>query len=358
MSNSSASHVTRLLSLMADKGDCTRCFEVELTDFVNAQSDESLFLNLWKHGEDALHQYLGFYGLQVFYRHRMQYDALKDMFLECGETFSGFQSYKHLYTLYYIESSDFFSAGELDEHLTSAKTVVDEYRKIAREFVHENKPEEHQVNLAGAQHAFADLLATSCERFEENSADLLNKWGKQAEYELSQAIEKTNGYAKYYCTQGRLYALRGEYDKAVRSVRTAISRESSSGNPGHFSLRIMQYQSHLLRIQARSEIHRLNIQQKKMEDDVLKIRDSLINNVEIIAFFSGVISFIIGSLNLAEKYPAAQAAGLIIILLGALLMVFNCFSLILHLEKKSIPVRILISVICILCILGGLHLVL
>lgn len=358
MSKTTSSDISYLLSMMADGGDCTRCFEVELTKFVTTQTDKSLFSELWSHGEDTLHQYLGFYGLQVFYRHRMQYDALKEMFLECGDTFSQFQSYKHLHTLYYIESSDYFTLGELDEHLASAKRVVDEYRKIARDFLLKNKPKECQANLAGVQHAFADLLATSCERFEESCTSLLNKWGKQAEYELSQAIKNSDEYAKYFCTQGRLYSLRDEYDKAIHSIRTAISREASSNNPGGFSLRIMQYQSHLLRVQARSEIHQLNIQQAKMADDVHKIRDSLINNVEIIAFFSGVISFIIGSLNLTEAFPAPKAAGLIIVLLGALLLVFNCFSFILHLEKKNLLARILIFVISILCILGGLYLVL
>ncbi len=338
----------QLIALMDNNGDCTRRFEEELSHFVEEMGDPDALEVLMK-AEDLNTRYLGFYGLFIYCRRLMQYEQLQMLFDRHTATFSGFISFGHLQNMYYIDSGEDFSAAELKEHLAKAAGVAEQYRRLDLGG--------QEVNLAGVQHAFADLLITSCERDEENCGELLDEWGRKAERALEEAIKLSHGYAKYYCTKGRLQALRHEYDQAVASVRKAISLEPPKKDANRYSLRIMQYQSHLVRIQTRSETYRLKEQQQRMTGEVERIRGALLGNVEIIAFFSGIISFVVASLNLVEAYAPAQAAGLIVVLLGALLVVFNCFAMLLHMEKRPGAARIIVFVVGLICILGGLLLV-
>lgn len=340
--------IEQLTALMDNNGDCTRRFEKELSLFVEDLIDPSALEALMA-TEELNTRYLGFYGLFIYCRRLMQYERLKALFDRHTVVFSDFISFGHLHTMYHIDSGEDFTATELKEHLTEAAGVVDKYRRLDLGG--------QEVNLAGVQHAFADLLITCCERDEKNCGALLEEWGRKAERALEDAISLSGGYAKYYCTKGRLQALRHEYDQAAASVRRAISLEPQGKDASRYSLRMMQYQSHLVRIQTRSEVHRLKQEQQRMTGEVERIRGALLSNVEIIAFFSGIISFVIGSLNLVEAFAPAQAAGLIVVLLGALLVVFNCFALLLHMEKRPGAARIVVFVVGLICIVGGLLLV-
>ena len=352
-----ANHVTptvdTLLRDMANGRDCSRNFEVNLTSFVAAQTDDALLHNLLEKGESVDQQYLGFYGLQIYYRRLLQFDQLKKLFAneESKLRFKDRTSYGHLRTMFYTDSDDYYAAAKVRAIIEQASAVVEAYDKEHSKDTANGLAGGDAANLPGSQHAFVCLIVSLCERYEDMRQELLKDWGRQAKHILDEAIRNSQNYPKYFCTQGRLQALLGEYDKAVESIRRAISLEQPGNNAARYSLRIMQYQSHLARIQSHSEVQKLN-------NEVGHIRGSLMNNVEIIAFFSGVISFVIGSLNLAEKYAAKEAAGLIIILLGALLVVFNCFALLLHADKKVLPARMIVFVVSVVCIAGGLFLVL
>ena len=55
--------------------------------------------------------------------------------------------------------------------------------------------------------------------------------------------------------------------------------------------------------------------------------------MEFLGLFSGIVSFTIGSLTLASNFTSEDAmkiAGLIVILMGALMCVFSAFGVILH----------------------------
>lgn len=341
--------VEQLLEKMKDNGDCTREFEVALTDYVGAQEDDASLKKLLASPETA-QRYLGVYGMCIYYRRLMQYDDMEALLQKHKKDFSDYVSLGHLETLYHIDSGEYYTPDEMERHIRQAHKVAEDYLKVDNV--------SNKANVAGTQHAFADLLITFCERYEDQQESLLQKWGRTAKNALEKAIGRSPTYAKYHCTKGRLLALENDYANALDSVRKAIRMETPTGNASSYSLRIMQYQSHMVRIQARSEIHRLNVQQARMNEEVDKMRSSLMNNVEIIAFFSGVISFVIGSLSLAEGATPRGAAGLIVILLGALLVVFNCFSLLLHTETKNLPVRIAVFVVGVVCVAGGLLFVL
>lgn len=338
-----------LIDTMTQHGDHSRKFEKQLSSYV----DKHLEVRDLKELEDLMnhtepdHRYLGFYGMFICHRRLMQYSKLREMLDAHRNEFEHYESYAHLYTLCHIDHNDRLATGdELMGHISDAENVIKTFRRL--------ETLQNPVNLAGVLHAFADLVITYCERYKEHQQEILKIWGRKAEQALAEAIDKED-YAKYYCTKGRLQALKNDYENAVDLVKEAVCREQPGNyaSISQYSLRIMQYQSHLVSIQARGEIHNLNEQQSRMNENVEHIRSSLLNNVEIIAFFSGIISFVIGSLTLAKDSSAMQAAGLIVVLLGALLLVYNCFAMLLHMEKELCLARKIVFAVGSLCIVVG-----
>ena len=345
------SAVVSLVQQVINGNECTREFEVELTKLVNSLSDETDLLALLK-STDEKRKFVGVYGLFIYYRHLMEYDKLENLFDSSKELFDQYHSLGHLRTIFYIDSDAYYSSDEIMQHLCDASDVINHYRRI------EKQSPDKQINLAGVEHAFADLFATYCERYESLQESIIAKWYKRALSAVDSAIHHSPEYAKYYCTRGRILALANHYDAALDEIQKAIRVESPSGNKENYSLRIMQYQSHKLNVQAKYQIYKLKSQQEKLNEDIGKMKSSLISNIEIIGFFSGIISFIIGSLTLANGETAKDAASLIIVLFGALLVVLDGFSFLLHSERKHFLKYIIILVIGVAIIIGGLHLVL
>ena len=69
---------------------------------------------------------------------------------------------------------------------------------------------------------------------------------------------------------------------------------------------------------------------KTLEDQT---RDTNTKSMEFLGLFSGIVSFTIGSISISgeiDKFTANQVAGLIVVLMGALMGVFAGFGIILH----------------------------
>ncbi len=336
--------INELSKNVANNGDCTRTFEVDLTGFVNSLPDNAVLLSLLT-STDKNRKYVGIYGLSIYYRHLMEYDDLEQLLDEYEQEFSTFQSIGHLRTLFYLDSEEEYSHEEVQEHLNKAFWVAKQYKDMAKRFPN--------INVAGSQHAFADLFATYCERYESLQSEIVGKWYKKAHSAVEEAIRLSPEYAKYYCTKGRILSQMHDYDTAFHCVQKAIRLESPTANKDNYSLRILQYQSHKVNIQARYQIYKLNTQQAKINDDISNMKGSLLSNIEILGFFSGIISFIIGSLTLANGQTAKDAAALILILLGALLVVFDCFGFLLHANSKNTLVRIIVLILGVSIVVGG-----
>ena len=342
--------ISSLIEKVLNNDDCTREFEVELTKFVNGLSDDSALISLFD-SQDDNEKFLGIYGLLIYYIHMMEYDKLEFLIESSERFFSNHKCLGHLRMIYHINSNVYYTFEELQKNLEDAYDVVNSYKEIDR-----SRPDKN-INVEGCAHAFADLFVTYCEKYEEFQKDLVEKWYKRASMAVDIAIQLSPKYAKYYCTRGRILSQKNLYEEALADIQKAISIESPDLNKENYSLRIMQYQSHKLNVQAKYQIYKLNTQQKVINDDIAKLKGTLMSNVETIGFFAGIISFVIGSLTLANEQTARDAAALILVLLGALLVVFDSFSFLLHIEKKNALKHIFVLVGGILVILGGLFVV-
>ena len=76
-----------------------------------------------------------------------------------------------------------------------------------------------------------------------------------------------------------------------------------------------------------SQMHEMKLAMEAQE------KETMAKNMEFLGLFSGIVSFTIGSLSISgaiAEQSIRHAAGLIVVLMGALMCVFAAFGIILH----------------------------
>lgn len=192
----------------------------------------------------------------------------------------------------------------------------------------------------GGHHAFAETVALVFENGSEQLRQQLEvapeQWLEAAKTSAIKAIAQDESYAKFHCTYGRLLALSGEYMEAVKEINRAIALEKNTRKD--YSIRIGQYSSYYQQFRAQQK---LKLQEQTMAEQMREMKlimeaqekESLAKNMEFLGLFSGIVSFTIGSLTITgaiAEQSIQHAAGLIVVLLGALMCVFAAFGMILH----------------------------
>lgn len=201
----------------------------------------------------------------------------------------------------------------------------------------------NSINLSknyGGHHAFAETAALV---FENAGAQLREQleaapehWLEDAKTSAIKAIAQDEGYAKYYCTCARIQALRGELEDAIKNVNLAIALEKNTRTD--YSIRIGQYSGYYQQFRAQQK---LRVQEEAMASQMQEMKlameaqekETMAKNMEFLGLFSGIVSFTIGSLTITgaiAEQSIKHAAGLIIVLMGALMSVFAAFGMILH----------------------------
>ena len=227
-----------------------------------------------------------------------------------------------------------------------------------------NKPEEGNI---GGAHAFAETVLLAF----ENAPSLLDKLtGTTREDLLKEALDvmvethiQDSKYAKFYCTHGRLFAVAGRYEEALDYLNKAIDKEDSS--KADYPIRIGRYLAFAQQIRAQQQ----NFENRVAADEQLKTvtqafedqtKESTTKSMEFLGLFSGIVSFTIGSLTIGSavaEQSIKHAAGLIIVLMGALMGVFAAFGIILHgaWGKKAIR-NLIVLLLGLGIVLGGIWL--
>lgn len=310
-----------------------REYETQIVDF--ALSDNSsefhLALNelLQDESEEDKIRFAAFCTLCEAHRRNKDYSKEKQLIDENENLFNNHPLFTHIKLLYYIDNFDF--------------TITERILVLAES----NTNLEVFSNNSSVYHMLADLIVTAFENNEffgkEPQAD---SWLQKGLTAVDRAILLQSDYAKFYCTKGRLLTLRKDYDEAAKLIRKAVDLEDSKKSD--YPLRINEYLNHLQRIQIQRQNDRieknLNDYMKRIEeqqtelkqqtdDAVNKLQDSIFKNLEFIGLFAGIISFTIGSINISDslaEHSFPGAAGLIIVLMGALLCVFAGFGIMLH----------------------------
>jgi tetratricopeptide (TPR) repeat protein len=208
----------------------------------------------------------------------------------------------------------------------------------------------------GVLQNYADIVATAAEGgVEVEPPDL-----EQALACADKSIELSPEYAKYYCTCGRLYAIKGRFSDAKAEIARAIDLEDAE--KVDYSIRISDYQYYLLSVKAMEFTRFVDRQMKTMEDAFEHHRgqvdktmsETQARNLEFLAFFAAILSFTLGTLSLAAGTTFIQAASLVLVLGGTLLIIYSGFRLLIRDSAGAARVMIALMVLgMVLIVVGG-----
>lgn len=233
-------------------------------------------------------------------------------------------------------------------HLKVCETIkeLEAYKKDDRDkfqfdtiLANARKNMEQLTGNIGADHAFAETILLAFENAPELMAHMTDRKKEkllQEALDTMVVVHNKDDYAKFFCTHARLFAVAGKYDEAQEYLNIAIDKEDNTKSD--YPIRVGRYLTYLqqVRTQQNAEISkRLADEQlhnvvKTLEDQT---RDTNTKSMEFLGLFSGIVSFTIGSISISgeiEKFTANQVAGLIVVLMGALMGVFAGFGIILH----------------------------
>ncbi|SFB19930.1 MULTISPECIES: hypothetical protein [unclassified Bacillus (in: firmicutes)] len=266
-------------------------------------------------------------------RRKKDTSVFKQVVEESGSRFVGYPLYPHILSLLYKEM------GELERSIQSAKEATIELN-----------------NQVGVLHNYAEAIVHA----RENNLAISDEQIKEA-FEI---INRVTGrldpfYAKFHCTRGRILAQLGQYTEAKKAILKAIDEEESSKSD--YSIRINDYQYHLIRIQT-SEFNKsfhgkLESTEKSLENQKKDIEKSMQNlkteNLQMLGFFVAIISFTIGSLNILEGKKFLESGLLILILMGSTVLAYIGFGMLFSVQVRNKLTTIIVSSLAVLVIIGA-----
>lgn len=163
---------------------------------------------------------------------------------------------------------------------------------------------------------------------------------------IKKCIITKDDYPTYYATLAKLELHDKKFESAIGHIQTAIDLEQDRGRISEYNdlLVKVEYKQTMLELEKKSEqVSQLVIENKKL------IEENKINTLEYLGFFSGIIAFVITSANITVSNPDI-AFRLILMFMGALLIGFSSFSLLIqHKERKinRIAITIIIGIVII-----------
>lgn len=305
-----------------------REFEDLITKMISRSSSsliDDLFVILNSEVDKEL-QFRAFFGISIHYRRQNDHTKFKIFVDSYIEKFEQFPLHLHVLSLLHKSYGD--PAG------------------IIKSIDYSKKAVEHLNMHAGVLHNHCEAIVTALEEGLDITEDQL--------YTASLYIERVLAlcpkYAKFYCTQGRILAQKHKYKEAKNAVLKAIDLEDSDSKD--YSLRISTYRNFLVQFKT-LELYNSVVQdiqeakasvltaEKSINEMVEKNESTMENlkaqNLQMLAFFTAIISFIIGSINiLSNQQDFSQAALLILILAGAMVLVNVGFSVLISTTQQNI----------------------
>lgn len=410
----------KLNSLELNYKNTDRQYEIALTIFSNNYFDtltEQAALEIleeyskingyayFSHKSNITVEYSAFFSLIIYYRHQFDVNNLDNLWTKYSDLFKSFYSFNHLFILYKLFKLNGISLN-----------IAQNYLKIAENNIYIKNSINNSDN-PGFNHALADLFVSICEIYENKPNDLEQikiNWFDKAIEAAKKAIDGENEAAVFNCTYGRILSIFSEFDLADEQFNIAISKEKSSRKD--HSLRIGKYNYYRNLNQTRKQasilkdkidslqemankinqltinheqrtheiVEKVNNFEGKMDSlnsqindyqinsqkiskqiksnkiDVKSMKSSLVSNVETIGIFSGIVAFVIGSLNLVNGYSVFGTGLLIFTLMGGLTASLAVFSLLLHMSdnkkqrKKRIKLTIGVIIISLVLSIGAI----
>lgn len=268
---------------------------------------EHLFIH---EGESKNNQvtFAGFYLLSVIYRRACDRQKLQSLITLGATRFEDYIDFKLVYLSCYEFCNPLGKSHA--ELLEDANTLCSQF-----------------PDRPSCLHVYAHIVASLMESGVEVDAAYLD----EAIEFVDRAISLDSSYSKYRVTRARLYALKGDMNKAYIDFDKAVSLLHPASP---------EYPKHLADIEAARLRANFLSSNKRIADraskEIENVKASVSSNVEIVGLFSAVLSvvFTMASITSQSSLKFFELAFLACSLFGLLIMVFAVFSLISGRDEK------------------------
>lgn len=316
------------LTRMVNQGEATEEVLLDILDHFNV--NRATYSEPEQQREEKI-SYAALYCLNILYRHAYDIPKFQDVVQDCRDWCCDHETFHYLELLQCIHVPEELRGRE-EGCLRELYRYTDDH-----------------PNNAGYAHAVANLYANICEGSGPRQEAIRRRWQDRAEEAIRRAQGLDPGYALYYATAGRIALVNENFDEADVLFEQAIHRENSAA--WDYNIRISKYLAY------KSQIRVLRAA-AQAQAQINELKAASVSNIEVLSFFAGVVAFLIGSFSLASGQTAADAAVLIVVLMGALLVVFSAFSFLLHFsgrrEGRLYLANIAVALLGAALIIGGI----
>lgn len=252
--------------------------------------------------------FVGLYSLSVIYRRACGHQELQPLITYGATRFEDNIDFKLVYLSYYEFCNPLGKSHA--ELLEDANTLCSQF-----------------PDRPSCLHVCAHIVASLMESGVEVDAAYLDEAIKL----VDRAISLDPSYSKYRVTRARLYALKGDMNKAYIDFDKAVSLLHPASS--EYPKLLADIETARLRADFLSSNKRIADRASKEIDNV---KASVSSNVEIVGLFSAVLSvvFTMASITAHSKLKFFELAFLACTLFGLLIMVFAVFSLISGRDEK------------------------
>lgn len=305
-------------------------FTIKLRDIVldkelfNMETDLEEYLNK----DSSPKRFAAFYALLIICRELNNYSKYNNYVDTYSDQFTQ-------YDLYTIVMSTFYRN----------KAILGEKRSYGQAISWAKKACEKLPNNIAVKHHFAEIVVLAIEESESViSCGLI----EEALDKIDDVIAVYPSHAKYYSTQGRLFAAKGDFAAGISCVKKALDLEVASDKDA--LIRIGEYNYYLLQIKMMMETKKVDKKIGSFNSSFNELQHNLDNTktqyLEYLAFFSSILAFILTTVNIVAKIDDFnKGAGVILIFAGVLIIVFDIFRILLY-YSSAIKLGILKLVFC------------
>lgn len=261
-------------------------------------------------------KFAAFYLLLIICREYNNYSKYNFYVDKYANQFAKYKLYKIVLSTYYRNKG---ILGEKDEYKRAIKFAEEACAELP-------------TNVAVKHHYAAILVSAIEEGIDVQDTDI-----SKAISRLDDVIFAFPKHAQYYCTQGRLFAATGNYNRGIVNLKKALDLET--GTDKDSMIRIGEYNYYLLQIkmmmendQVDKKIGDFNSEFREIEHNLDSIKTQYL---EYLAFFSSILAFILASINIISKMDEFnKCAGIILMFAGSLIIVFCIFRMLLYFSTK------------------------
>ncbi|MFS9093875.1 hypothetical protein QM876_08185 [Streptococcus timonensis] len=289
-------------------------YKGEIIDFISKKLDSTT---------NEIDDFPYFYTLVVFYRRMRSNTELKKL-IDNNEQFYGKKP------LFLFTKSSYELSQNTKKSYETALSLAEECIDIIND-----KENNYDPDYPGFYNHYASCVAA----YLEQNFSISNEQKKLAYEYIKKCIKKCNR-ATYYITLARLELIDNNFEDSNAHILYAIDIENDRA-------RIPDYNDLLLKVEYKKTINEL---MSKSDQITNILNDNKTNILEYLAFFSGIIAFLISSGNIAVNNPEI-AMKLILVMLGALLIGFSAFTLLIQNNNKKILSVIITTIIGIILII-------